>query len=132
MHSERSLNPFYLVSASQIMVTSELNCTIQLLQHSGVQARRCYWQYLKLFSFVLDVDECSTNSHSCNVNAVCSNAVASYVCACVIQGMEGRALVKAVFLLSVNAINILCKQIIPTGVERASITKCAKTYNNSL
>ena len=50
----------------------------------------------------------------------------------VIQGMEGRALVKAVFLLSVNAINILCKQIIPTGVERASITKCAKTYNNSL
>ena len=106
------------------MVTSELNYTIQLLQHSGVQARRCYWQYLKLFSFVLDVDECSTNSHSCNVNAVCAKLV--------IQGMEGRALVKAVFLLSVNAINILCKQIIPTGVERASITKCAKTYNNSL
>ena len=50
----------------------------------------------------------------------------------VIQRMEERALVKAVFLLSVNLINILCKQIIPTGVEMASITKCAKTYNNSL
>lgn len=49
----------------------------------------------------------------------------------VIQGMEGRALVKAVFLLSVNPINILGKQIIPTDVETASITKCAKTYNNS-
>ena len=40
IHNERSLNQFYLVSASQIMVTSELNYTIPLLQHSGVQARR--------------------------------------------------------------------------------------------
>ena len=50
----------------------------------------------------------------------------------VIQGMEERALVKVVFLLPVNLINILCKQIIATGVETASITKCAKTYTNSL
>ena len=35
-----------------------------------------------LFFFPLDIDECSTNSHGCDVNAVCSNNVGSYVCAC--------------------------------------------------
>ena len=30
----------------------------------------------------LDIDECSTNSHSCDVNAACSNVQGSYTCAC--------------------------------------------------
>ena len=33
------------------------------------------------FTF-LDIDECSTNSHSCDVNAVCSDTRGSYTCAC--------------------------------------------------
>ena len=34
------------------------------------------------FFFPVDIDECSANSHSCDVNAVCSNNVGSYACAC--------------------------------------------------
>ena len=30
----------------------------------------------------LDIDECSTNSHSCHINATCSNMQGSYKCAC--------------------------------------------------
>ena len=29
-----------------------------------------------------DIDECSTNSHSCDVNAACSNVQGSYTCTC--------------------------------------------------
>ena len=34
------------------------------------------------FNLVLDIDECSSNSHSCDVNAVCNNTRGFYTCAC--------------------------------------------------
>ena len=34
------------------------------------------------FNLVLDIDECSSHSYSCDVNAVCNNARGSYTCAC--------------------------------------------------
>ena len=33
-------------------------------------------------NFVSDIDECSSNSHSCDVNAVCNNTRGSYICQC--------------------------------------------------
>ena len=32
--------------------------------------------------FSPDIDECSTNSHSCDVYAMCTNTVGSYACGC--------------------------------------------------
>ena len=31
---------------------------------------------------VVDLDECTTNSHTCDVNAVCQNTVGSHTCSC--------------------------------------------------
>ena len=31
---------------------------------------------------IIDIDECSSDSHSCDVSAVCSNTHGSYTCAC--------------------------------------------------
>ena len=33
-------------------------------------------------SLFADVDECSTNAHRCDVNAVCNNINGSYNCSC--------------------------------------------------
>ena len=38
---------------------------------------------LKCISYLfLDVDECSTNAHSCHSNASCTNTVGNYTCSC--------------------------------------------------
>jgi len=31
---------------------------------------------------VLDIDECTEETHSCDVNAVCNNTQGSYICTC--------------------------------------------------
>ena len=34
------------------------------------------------YNFVSDIDECSSNSNSCDANAVCNNIRGSYTCEC--------------------------------------------------
>ena len=38
--------------------------------------------HLLIHAFVLDVDECSTNSDGCSVNARCYNTEGSHICIC--------------------------------------------------
>ena len=38
---------------------------------------------INFFSFVvLDIDECTDGTHSCDVNATCNNTPGSYICTC--------------------------------------------------
>ena len=32
--------------------------------------------------FVIDIDECTIGTHTCDVNAVCNNIIGSYNCTC--------------------------------------------------
>ena len=38
--------------------------------------------FLTSLCLVLDLDECTTNSHTCDVNAVCQNTAGSHTCSC--------------------------------------------------
>ena len=38
--------------------------------------------FLRSLCLVLDLDECTTNSHTCDVNAVCQNTAGSHTCSC--------------------------------------------------
>ena len=38
--------------------------------------------FLTSLCLVLDLDECATNSHICDVNAVCQNTAGSHTCSC--------------------------------------------------
>ena len=40
------------------------------------------YPYNYSFNLVSDIDECSSNSHSCDMNAVCNNTRGLYTCAC--------------------------------------------------
>ncbi|CAH3163821.1 unnamed protein product [Porites evermanni] len=55
----------------------------------GHFACACTSAFLTSLIFFLDIDECSTNSHSCDLNAVCGNTLGSYTCACK-QGYSGN------------------------------------------
>ena len=42
----------------------------------------CHFQILRLFCFSPDVDECTSGTHNCYSNAVCSNTNGAFMCAC--------------------------------------------------
>ena len=44
--------------------------------------REITFYILNSFNPILDIDECSSNSHSCDMNAVCNNTRGFYTCAC--------------------------------------------------
>ena len=44
--------------------------------------KRSFEEFLNKPCLVLDLDECTNNSHTCDVNAVCQNTVGSHTCSC--------------------------------------------------
>ena len=60
------------------------NCWIIDQSYAELPSGICKISYLyaKLHYIFPDIDECSSNTHSCGVNAMCNNTVGSYACAC--------------------------------------------------
>lgn len=48
-------------------------------------SRSWFWwvkQFSKLSHLLLDIDECQSGTHNCDVNAECTNSQGSYTCTC--------------------------------------------------
>jgi len=41
-----------------------------------------YYFWFKKSNKLIDIDECLTNNGECSVNAICSNTIGSFTCAC--------------------------------------------------
>ena len=62
------------------------------------------------YNFALDIDECSSNSNSCDVNAVCNNILGSYTCTCKAgYSGDGQSCTGELFLFKVHISNVLKK-----------------------
>ena len=71
-HSLPALAPFCSLPASQSLFCAKKKYL------KPVEEAAIFTQ----LNFVPDIDECSSNSHSCDANAVCNNTRGSYNCSC--------------------------------------------------
>ena len=55
---------------------------IAIRQNKVIKNYQRYYSDYHLFSPSLDIDECSNKTHTCDVNAVCSNTQGSHNCTC--------------------------------------------------
>ena len=56
----------------------------------------------------IDLDECSSNSHSCGVDAVCSNTYGSHTCTCKTGYTgDGKSCNGLLFLCSTESVDVL-------------------------
>ena len=66
--------------------------------------------------YFADIDECSTNSHSCDVNAACSNVQGSYTCTCQVgysgdgKTCTGKGLQKHFFFITIKTYYKNCRR----------------------
>ena len=72
----------------------------------------------RLHYILPDFDECSANTHSCNINAACNNTMGSYACACKAgYSGDGRTCPVSRFELFLKVIYIRRKEIISLILE---------------
>ena len=100
-----------------------------LLQTSTVNIIHAFDDYLIFLLHVIftDLEECSTNTHNCDVNADCENTVGSYSCKCragytgdgqtcngkiqTTSYLNNKTSIHLVLMLNVRTINVSCSLI---------------------
>ena len=83
VHSDDQTQPTFDIFFCSACPSVGLNLSyIAIRQNKVIKNYQRYYSDYHLFSPSLDIDECSNKTHTCDVNAICSNTQGSHNCTC--------------------------------------------------